>query len=220
MTEVAVRERDLFAPIEAAALLPAGSLSMVGLDLRDPDMPFEDWQELGRRLGHAHRWSTWALGDWLVFGEEVYGETAYNATEGTTADRYDLAHRVTGLSHGTLANYASVCSRIARSRRRVELFFSTHEPVAALEPDEQTVWLQRAVDSAWTKDELRVAIRDAKNPPLESGDGGDGEAGRMVRSEQIEFAARLCWQQAQKTPDGVVVPRSAWAQLGAALGEE
>ena len=47
-TDIATRERELFSPIEDAAHLPAGSITFVGLDLTNPEMTLEDWQEVGR----------------------------------------------------------------------------------------------------------------------------------------------------------------------------
>lgn len=218
-----VRQMEIFGEIEQAARLPQGSISLVGLELTNPDMKFEEWENIGRSLGHMARWGSWALGDWLLFGEGLYGEEAFAATEGTTTDRYDVANRITGLAHGTLANYASVCARIARSRRRVELFFSTHEPVASLDPEDQIRWLQIAVDDRLTKDELRQAIKDEKNPPGEQqvldppDPGGDG----LSISERVEVAARMVYSQGQTTSDGShLVPPEPWAQLAAALGEE
>lgn len=223
-TDLAHRERDLFAPLEEAAHLPTGAVTFVGLELTNPDMTIEDWTEIGRNLGHAHRWVAWALGDWINFGEALYGQDAYDATEGVTADRYDVAGRVTGLAASTLMNYASVCTRVARARRRVELPFTVHEAVAALEPEEQVEWLQRAVDEAMSREDLRAAIREAKNPDaLGAGDEAPSGGGpeRLSRAEQIEAAANQVFQQGQPTGRAShEVPDSAWAQLSAALGHE
>jgi hypothetical protein len=217
-SELARREQDLFGPLEAVAKLPPGSISLVGLTLPD-EMKFDDWQELGRNLGHVHRWTSWALGDWLNHGEEHFGEDAFAATEGSIVDRYDVASRVTGLAHRTLVNIASVCGRIARVRRRVELWFGTHEPVAPLEPDEQTEWLQRAVDEGMKRDELRDAIRAQKGgTPLPASSVEDGDVPGPY--DQLKEAARHVFHQGQRRGDEVIVPIEPWARLAAALGEE
>lgn len=222
-TDLAQRQIELFAPLEEAAHLPSGSLSIVGLELTNPEMPRTEWEDLGRKLGHLHRWTSWALGDWLNFGEALYGEDAYDSTEGVVSDRYDVAGRVTGLAASTLMNYASVCTRIARSRRRVELPFTVHDAVAALDPEEQTEWLQKAVDGAWNREDLRTAIREAKGitPPEDGGSDGGSNLERLTRSEQIEYAAEQVYQQAQPTGHGShEVPPEAWALLSSALGHE
>lgn len=220
-TDLALRQRELFAPIEKAASLPEGSLSFVGLTLTDVDLPYDEWEEIGRKLGHVHRWSAFALGDWLNFGTAVYGEEAFNATEGTIGDRYDLATRVTGLAYRTLVNYASICGRIAVSRRRVELPFSTHEPVAALPPDEQAVWLQRAVDHSWTKHELRSAVENGYDPNPEP----TPPPARVLDPPQtphdrLAEVARRVFHQGQVRGSTVEVPIEPWRQLAEALGEE
>lgn len=221
MSEIARRERDVFAPLEIAAHLPAGCLTMVGLDLRDVTMEFNEWQDLGRSLGHVHRWGAWALGDWLNFGVALFGDDAYNATEGTVSDRYELAHRVTGLAAETLHNYASICGQIPRRNRRVELSFSTHEPVAKLDHEHQGEWLQRAIDESWRREDLRAAIRTETG-----GEGADASGGntsgssRVTLYERRDEAARLVMRLAQPAAGGRFVPDSAWAQLVAAYGGE
>lgn len=220
-SEIAKRESALFSDIEKIAKLDSGTITLLGLRLTDVDMPRLEWERLGQLLGHVHRWGSWALGDWLNFGEAVYGHEAFNAVEGTRVDRYDLAHRVTGLAADTLRNYASICGRIPLKNRRVELAFSTHEPVASLDNDDQVEWLQKAVDNAWGKQELRDAIRGNDGSAGEAEPGGGGTGGEVSVSERIENAARLVFSQAQSTSGGDwVVPDSAMAQLRAALGEE
>lgn len=204
------------------ALEVEGKADETGLNLTDPDMPYETWEALGRFLGSIDRRSRWYIGDWLNFGEAVYGEKAAQGVESTTADRYSEAERVTGLDHGTLMNIRSVCGRVAKSRRRKELGFWIHAEVAKLSPEEQTEWLQRAIDEGWTRNQLREAIDAAKGEqkllPPDSG-GGGGEPGLTI-GERIEHAARLVYAQAQETSDGYIVPPEPWAQLREALGEE
>lgn len=217
---LAKRERALFEAVEVAAGLPEGTqISLVGLTFGE-EMSYDEWMDLGRKLGHVHRWSSWSLGDWINHGDAIFGEEAAQAAEATTLDRYDVAHRVTGLAPGTLYNYASVCSRIAMKRRRVELPFSTHEPVAALEPDEQTEWLQKAVDEGWTQRELRDAIRNL-NGAKPGGQAGQTILPGISSDERIVEVARLIFHQSQRTADGgAIVPPEVFAQLAAVLGEE
>lgn len=199
-----------------------GAADEVSLTLTDMDMPYERWESLGRFFGSLDRRIRWYIGDWLNFGEAIYGEQSAQAVEATVADRYDVAERITGLDHGTMMNIRSVCGRVARSRRRVELGFWIHAEVAALEADEQDAWLQRAVDEGLSKSDLRAAIRETKGlakgkEPAEPAEGGDG----LTPADRIEHAARLVYQTGQPTTEGdVLVSAEVWAQLGAALGEE
>lgn len=217
-TAIAERPGDaVFRRLEDAANLPTGCVNLLGIELTDPELPFDRWVALGQGLGNVHRWTQWALGDWLNFGEALYGEQAYAALDGPHADRYNIAHRSTGLAPGTLMNYASTCTRVARSRRRPELSFDAHTAVAKLEADEQTAWLQKAVDKGWGRDELRAEIKSAKG--LTAGGGGDG-LDRLTSVEQIEYAARQVYQQAQPNGDGdYTVTGETYALLGSALGE-
>lgn len=202
-----------------------GAADEVSLTLTDPDMPYQRWEDLGRFLGAIDRRARWYIGDWLNFGEALYGEEASQAVEATTADRYDEAERVTGLDHGTLMNISSVCRKVPKRNRRKELGFWIHQEVAKLEVNEQPKWLTKAIKKKWTKNELRDAIREAKNPSTDEDDdaGGDGVAGEGSLSvgERIEAAARLVYAQGQNNSDGdFVVPASVWMQLKEALGAE
>lgn len=204
----------------------AGAIDEVSLTLTDPEMPYQRWEDIGRFLGSLDRRSRWYLGDWLNFGEAVFGEQSAQGIDATTRDRYNEAERVTGLDHGTLMNIRSVCARVAKSRRRSELGFWIHAEVAALEPEDQVDWLQRAIDEGWNRAALRDAIRASKNgtDPDADPDGGGGEGGggeRLTRSEQLEHAARLVFHQSQETSEGgALVPPEPWAQLKSALGED
>jgi hypothetical protein len=211
---------QLVADLEEAGAMDAVSLT---LDTKEP-MPFDKWMAFGRFLGNVNRSARWWIGDWLIFGEDAFGQVAAQAVEATTAERYDEAERVTGLAHDTLLNIVRVCAGIPKGRRRPELSFSTHEPVVALEPDEQTHWLQRAIDEGWTRSELREEIRIAAGGTPRDPDGvtPDGSSGSgLTLAERVEAAARLVYHQGQPQRSGeVLVPGDAWQRLASALGEE
>ncbi len=97
------------------------------------------------KVSHALRWY---LGDLICWGEGRYGERIYQASEAS------------GLTPGTLQNYASVCGRVAPDRRREGLSFALHSEVASLEPAEQEAWLARAEDAHWTVKQLRELLHD------------------------------------------------------------
>ena len=82
-----------------------------------------------------------------------YGETSYGET-------YAQALDATDYSYQTLMDSKWISGRIKFSRRRENLSFSHHKEVAALDPEEQTFWLQRAEDEGWTRNELRRAIKE------------------------------------------------------------
>jgi hypothetical protein len=111
------------------------------------DMSFAEWLEYGRRLGVMGRSAGWWIGDWLSYGNHVFGE------------RYVRASRITGYDAQTLMNMAYVASRFDESRRRGKLSWSHHAEIAAMEPEEQDHWLERAEADRLSVRCLREGIR-------------------------------------------------------------
>ncbi len=105
------------------------------------------WVAAGRRIGEYGRVSNWWVGDWLQYGTSRWGE------------KYVEASRITGFDAKTLRNIAYVASRFDLSRRRDKLTWTHHAEVAALEPAQQEVWLERAVEQRLSATDLRVALR-------------------------------------------------------------
>lgn len=135
---------------KAVALFETGEYSLVSLAL-PPAMPFEAWKPLGAGLsvvGSAYRW--W-LGDWMVYGENTYGDKY--------GDKYEEALEMTGLAYQTLANIRWIALRFPVSRRRENLSWSHHEVVASFPDEEAEKWLDLAEEQRWSVMELRQAIR-------------------------------------------------------------
>ena len=112
-----------------------------------PGMSFGDWAAVGQRLSHVSSRATWALGDWLLFGERAFN------------GRYRTAVEATDLDYQTLRNYAWVAGSFAPHRRRLELSFQHHAEVAALADVEQDLWLSRAINGRWSRNELRRRLK-------------------------------------------------------------
>lgn len=115
------------------------------------DLALEEWLESGRRLGLLGRNVAWWIGDWLRYGNHVYGE------------RYVRAARITGYDAQTLMNMVYVASHFPPTRRRGSLSWSHHAEIAALEPNEQDAWLDRAETERLSvrclRQELRAQLR-------------------------------------------------------------
>jgi hypothetical protein len=111
------------------------------------DMSLPEWLEYGRRLGIMGRSAGWWIGDWLAYGNHAFGE------------RYVRASRITGYDAQTLMNMAYVASRFDVSRRRGKLSWSHHAEIAAMEPQEQDYWLERAETDRLSVRCLREGIR-------------------------------------------------------------
>ena len=113
------------------------------------DIGYRDWIVEGRRIGAMGRASPWWVGDWLVYGEARWGE------------RYTEAARITGYDKKTLRNLRYVASRFDLSLRRDNPTWTHHMLLAALEPDEQKYWLDRALADGLSVDDLRIELRSA-----------------------------------------------------------
>lgn len=141
-----------------ADLERSGMVTERALLITDPDLPFEQWEALGGFFGEAKTRLSFYLGDWLNFGEGLYGE------------RFAQALSATGYVERTLYNYSSVCKRVPARRRSKDPDYGTfghHDAVAALSPQEQTFWLREAVKKQLSVRDLRDAIRRATNPEPE-----------------------------------------------------
>lgn len=141
MTVPAVREDAL-----------SGVITSVGLHLKDPDLPFEDFEHICFVLGKWHEAVRFAIGDALMLGEEMYGEAAYQAFEALN------------ISEEGKREYLRVSLRVPRSRRRRDLSWSHHRAVASLEPVEQKEWLAKASAEQMSHHTLREALRNGEPP--------------------------------------------------------
>lgn len=128
----------------------AGALTPTGLTLTDPDLPIGQAEAIGTLLGRMHMSVRFAIGDWLLFIENVY-----------PAEWSQLAE-VLGLSTDTKREYMRVSERVPRSRRRPKLDWSQHRAVAALPPPEQKEWLKKAETEQMSHHALRDALRNGK----------------------------------------------------------
>lgn len=100
-----------------------------------PDLPFEDWQEIGHKFGEATKRFSWALGDWLLHG-------ATNFKKQISTDLYIQAEKVTGVDRQSLLSFATVCRRIPKEERVPHLSFQHHQSIASIaNGDRRETWL-------------------------------------------------------------------------------
>lgn len=127
-----------------ATLEQAGAITKTAIVL-PPNVTYEQYEAMFGMLGQHNQSICWWIGDLCNYGEKVYGE------------KYADAADWTGLHPATLMKYASVCSRIPRSRRLdpSKLSFGHHVLVAYLPPKEQSEWLSRAHREGWTINVMR-----------------------------------------------------------------
>lgn len=190
---MSVSEREPNALELMAVLEQLGVATETSLDL-PPDLPYEQYEALGVALARGYRGMIWRIADWINFGERVYGE------------KYAQAVEETGLHPETLKSYASVARRIPRERRVPGVPFGVHAAVAALEPAEQTEWLERTVRNDWKRDDLRAHLRGNVVPAQPSPPDLDELARHLVKG-------------AMRMGDGYLVHQEAFVRLASALGE-
>lgn len=174
-----------------AALERLGASTEISLDL-PPEMPYEQYAAVGVALARGYRGMIWMIADWINFGEKTYGE------------KYAQAVEETGLHPETLRNYASVARRVPAERRVAGVPFGVHEAVAALEPREQTEWLERVVKNDWKREDLRQHLRGNVTPAL------------PPPVDLADLARHLC-ASAVEMGDGYLVHREAFVRLEAAV---
>lgn len=182
-----------------AALEKLGSASETSLIL-PPGMSYERYEAVGMALAVAYRKMIWMVADWIVYGEREYPKRMAQAVE------------VTLLHPETLKNYARIADRVAPDRRIPGVPITIHAEVASLEPEQQTLWLEKARDNKWRREDLRNALRPVKHlPELDN---------THARVGDVEDAARDLVRSAKKYGNDFLVRRPSFVQLCAALGEE
>ncbi len=126
------------------------ALTPLGLDVKRP-LTFDEWRDIGRRIGSAMRSAAFVVGDWLIYAEGREGQMTL-WTEIPVANRveswlYAEAVLLTGLDIATLQNYAYVARRVPRSLRNEHLSWEHHKKVAKLkDADEQRRWIAVAAE--------------------------------------------------------------------------
>lgn len=153
-------------------------------------LAYDDWTRIGGTLMRFHDSGPWWLGDWLLQGEALY------------PDQYSQALDASGKAAQTIANYRWLCTAFAPPRRRHELTPSHHSEVTAVkDPDEQDLWLQRAIDHDWSTRDLRAQIKlslSAVETTAEETDADDDdeapselEEALIDRAFAVQLALRL-----------------------------
>jgi len=155
------------------------------------------WLAAGVSLAEFGRVNNWWVGDWIRYGSARWGE------------KYTEAARVTGLDAKTLRNICYVASRFQLSRRRDNLSWTHHAELAALPPDQQDQWLDRAVSLRLSPGDLRIEVRAAQRALQATDENETFSLGVATREAAVDetFVCPHC--------EGVIsladVGRGAWA---------
>lgn len=145
-----------------AALEREGAFSSTGLRLTDPNLSYDSYEAIGHLLGEMRKAMQWAVGDYILLGEQLFGERCYQAIEAL------------GISEEGMREMVRVASGIPRSMRRKDLSWSHHRAVVGLTkeiagvkvPDRalQREWLKKASSQGLSHHALRAALRASPEP--------------------------------------------------------
>lgn len=113
-------------------------------------LSYDRWEKAGLHIFQIADSSAWCLGDWLVYGQERY------------SDRYRTGVQAAGLDYQTLRNYAWVARHFELGRRRETLSFGHHAEVVSLPPPQADTWLDRAEQHGWSRNRLRLQLRESR----------------------------------------------------------
>ena len=122
---------------------PKVTISPVGLQITS-ELSFEEWRELATAIGQAARSIGFIIGDWLVYGQSLFGTEGFPDKRVDSAS-YQLAIAATGLDLSTLQNYAYVSRSIPYSLRTERLSWEHHRLVAKLPDDGKRDWIEACV---------------------------------------------------------------------------
>jgi len=110
-------------------------------------VPYEVWEAYGGALRRVESSLQWVIGDWLVYGEDTYGEKYAQATSVWP-----------GKSIERIKRYAWASQCVPKFLRKQSLSWSHHLEVGALDSADQKMWLDRAEKEGWSVRELRTKI--------------------------------------------------------------
>lgn len=117
--------------------------------LLPPTISFDRWREVGVTLQQMQKSVNWWAGDWLRFGEDKWGEQAYQAVA-----------EITGHGDEALKQAVWVASKFPESTRVPELSWAHHRAVSGLEPETRSALLQEAVAAKLSTRDLVARVKE------------------------------------------------------------
>jgi hypothetical protein len=119
---------------------PKFLISPIGLRIVR-DLSFQEWRDLAKHIGDASRSIGFVIGDWLVYGQSLFGCDGHPDKRVDSAS-YQLALKATGLDLSTLQNYAYVSRSVPYSLRSEHLSWEHHRILAKLPEDKLKHWIE------------------------------------------------------------------------------
>jgi hypothetical protein len=116
-------------------------ISPIGMQVTG-ELTFDEWRDLAGSIGMAARSVAFIIGDWLVYGQGLFGTDGFPEKRVDPAS-YKLALETTGLDLSTLQGYAYVSRSVPYSLRSERLSWEHHRILAKLPDDTQRDWIQK-----------------------------------------------------------------------------
>lgn len=149
---------------------------------------YEEWAAFAKPLGALVKQSLWLLGDWLIAGEQRFGEM------------YAQALDLTGLDYDTLRTAKWLAGRFPPERRRDNLTWSHHREVAALPVEQQERLLDLAAPTDANPQMPRLSTRELRDEARMMAAGRrDSPEQELLRSiaAQLHAATNLLVEQGE-----------------------
>lgn len=159
--------QDLFSPTETKALPPPAQapmngtsssalsvqtyMTMKGLRL-PPDLTFDAWATLAPQFREGHSRIQWAIGDWILYGEN----------HKSWGDRYDQAINDLDYDYDYLRQLTRVCRAYDFAHRRSDISFSHHREALVFAPEERQNALKKVAAGKWSVQKFKEWISDEK----------------------------------------------------------
>ncbi len=118
---------------------------------------FKQWEKKGHTLAERGRKLSWEIADWVIDGDDRFGDLAVQVFDDV------------GLDSRTVTKYVRVARAFPAEQRTYELPFRAYEAVAALEPAAAHRILEDVVEEGGTSEAVRDrvrALRDQAQPQL------------------------------------------------------
>ena len=152
------------------------------------DLSYAEWDDLGQKLAPIGKSIGFIIGDWINYGEKLWG------------DKYEEALEKTGLAYQTLMNYAYVARKVEISCRQENLGFEHHAVVAKLKPDEQEHWLEMTKEHNLSVRRLRKSINFGRLATEDEVQGDPADRGRVTYLALLNRIRRWWNRETGKAP--------------------
>lgn len=154
-------------------------------------LSWDEWAGAGITLQEIKRSLNWWLGDWIIYGQDNFGES------------YAQAIELYGHELEALKKYVWVARNVPKQNRRPELSWTHHMHVGSESWDDQRVYLEYAVEHDLRSAELnrlrpylKYAIHNDLTPTEVRQHLEEGRIGQSTKQEPIQEE----WEEGLESP--------------------